>query len=457
MNSLKFLFPKIKKPFSFLKIVINLLLSTQISLICCAQNSTSPGTRQSSCMVTYKNTLYLFGGVVSNTVWATKDYFHSADLPFTTDSIPWKPLNYQNAINVCDAACIVEESLGYMLVIGGGKQSNESNHNPGLQVYNFNTGLWNEPNLVKIFDTPDQMRYYYFNPRATFIQKKIIFIWGGTFLNDAVKSTGAWELNLNQVPFTWTQIQHNSSIKPSHSSPIATFKGNAFIFGSALNSPALKMPYIYNPKIGFIIAPYEISFPMEYGVAGIMNDVLYILILDVIEQNTEEPILTHKFDLKILKFDSAFIPTSSNISHVMRARAAWTQFPGSDAILIYGGSMKDSNGTLKTLDQMLIYNMTTAAWSNRMNIVTHIPNGNYTLPLVNGLEINPDPTSTTSTAKPVITGKDGISMAMILGIICGSVVFVAAFGIILVWLSRNQNRTRFYQAAGMTDHKIVLL
>ncbi|CAG8578060.1 7489_t:CDS:2 [Ambispora gerdemannii] len=356
-------------------------------------SSQSPGPCYSHCLATYKNTLYLFGGTTTTT---TNDFFFSASLPFENIStISWRKETVINATNLNDAACVVEPTLGLLLVIGGGKPTNANNtntENPGLQVYNFNKNTWNDPRYLQ--NIPSEFSYhlsssYLYRPRAALIAPNTVLFWAGTFNNVQNSSTAIYQIDLHNTIWNWTSISHDTKMRSTNGAGIAISKGNAFIFGGINqvvkeNWPPTNYTYIYSPNHGLLTPPYQFPLSISDGVVGILNSKLKVLVMNNGEELANQRMIMVPIDLETMKIGEYRYVSNQPY---MRDRAAAVQFPGSDTILIYGGFPAWPN--TQPLGSMLAYNMTTDSWTNKVNIVTKIPIDQYTIPNVNGHNLDP--------------------------------------------------------------------
>ncbi|CAG8564044.1 9061_t:CDS:2 [Ambispora gerdemannii] len=387
-------------------------------------SSQSPGPRYSHCLATYKNTLYLFGGATTAT---TKDFFFSADLPFeNTNSMPWRKETTINAKNVNDTACIVEPTLGLLLIIGGGNFANNVNDgNPGLQVYDFNKNTWNDPKYLQ--NIPSEFSYYLYRPRAALIAPKTVFIWAGTFNHDQNSSTGIYQIDLSKALWNWTTISHDTKMKPTNGAGIAISKGNAFIFGginkvSKENWPPTGYTYIFSLNYGLLTAPYQFTLNISDGVVGILNSKLKVLVMNDGRQLANQSMIMVPVDLETMKSGDYV----SSGQPYMRDRAAAVQFPGSDTILIYGGIPAWPN--TQPLDSMLAYNMTNGAWTNKVNVVTNIAINQYKMPTVNGYDLNLPISNNNNNSASVSSSTNNVSSPLSSGALIGIVSASIAIG-----------------------------
>ncbi|CAG8689872.1 12891_t:CDS:1, partial [Dentiscutata heterogama] len=125
-------------------------------------------------------------------------------MPFNTSSIPWEALNTINTFNTCDMTCIVEPSLGLLLIIGG-------SHPPvaRFQVYNFTSNAWNEDYEIQNLNNYPEGIGLIFQPRSVLIEPKVILIWGG-LTGVAPRIRVIYKLNMTVSPWKWESIEHNA-------------------------------------------------------------------------------------------------------------------------------------------------------------------------------------------------------------------------------------------------------
>ncbi|CAG8606047.1 1656_t:CDS:2 [Ambispora leptoticha] len=411
----------------------------------------------------------MFGGAKPDHYIVSDNFFLTTQIPIpSTDSIQWSPMTTVNARPVFDPGCIVDETLGYLLVFGGGTFDG-SNAGKEFQVFNFNNNTWNNPDWIS--KRPPEFQYYLLRPRATLISPGIVFIWAGLFdlpQNVTTLSTGVYILNITNG-WEWDRIQHDSIIVPTNSAGVVHAKGNAFIFGGANKSSgngkevSTNNCYIYNLATNkFIVPPYQLPFLTADVGVGVLNNKLYIVAISDGSNNRLQQINIVPFDLQILEFGSAI--TSVNTPFI-RDRAASAQFTGSDALLIHGGTRPGDN----TSDTMIVFNMTTETWINSVNIVTNIPDDNFTLPSINNVTIdsslspnnsNSSPSSSSSPSSPSQSNSDisqpknnNITSGAIVGIVIGALfLIIAVFG--GSWLcARNRRLKRNHEV----DNEVVKL
>ncbi|CAG8522562.1 14765_t:CDS:2 [Dentiscutata erythropus] len=280
-------------------------------------------------------------------------------MPFNTSSIPWEALNTINTFNTCDMTCIVEPSLGLLLIIGG-------THPPeaGFQVYNFTSNAWNEiRNLINYSEGFGLI----FQPRSILIEPKIILIWGGL--------TGA------PPPIRVIYKLNMTSSKILNCVGIARSREGVFIFGGVdKDIPIIEkgegassgLSYIYNITESRIVQPsYQLPFNFTHSVVGVIGDFMHIIVLSYNDYLEDKQISIIPFNFARFKFESPVV-TSTNLTKA-RLRAAGVQPPGSDVVLIYGGVIYQNSSAPETgitLDTMLVYNMTLRSWTDTVNLVT---------------------------------------------------------------------------------------
>lgn len=123
----------------------------------------------------------------------------AADLPFSTSQVPWRKLDTTGAISVLDPACIIEPDLGYLFVIGGVPYNGAPS--PGIQIYNINTGKWNEPSLREYF--PSRLTSTLYRPSVTFAAPEILFVWAGA---QSSADDPIWTIDLTSTPWQIKEI-----------------------------------------------------------------------------------------------------------------------------------------------------------------------------------------------------------------------------------------------------------
>ncbi|KAG9284702.1 hypothetical protein G9A89_002933 [Geosiphon pyriformis] len=435
-------------------LVIAFLSFSSIDLV----SSQAPGTRFSHCLFTYNDTLYMFGGTVDWGAQAATNYFHSAQLPFSTLSTPWKPENINNAVPLQDPACVVEPSLGYALVIGGGNELKLQN--PGIQIYNFKTKEWNESELKNTYfpTFPSELTKSIYRPAAVLLAPKLVFMYLGGF-SETDRVPGSYLLDLGHTPWKWTAISRNSTQIIMTSPGLASSKGNAFIFGGFyhLNNswPPSNDSYIYSQIYGYLPTPYTIPTTIADAVVGVLNDKLMVIVLETGSKIENQQMFVLPLDLSTMKLGIQTIPTgvpANTNNTLMRNRAGYVQLPGSDTIVIYGGVTSWPMG--KTSSSMIAYNMTTGAWTTNVNIVKNIPSDQYQLAKVNGLDLEngsisgttksyDDPKSSNLSKDPTDTKKkDNLPTSTIIGILIGVIGGLGLLGGISAYIFFSLKKKR---------------
>ncbi|RIB27002.1 hypothetical protein C2G38_2029751 [Gigaspora rosea] len=309
------------------------------------------GPLASHCVVTYKDSFYIFGGTIGCETFALTNFFHQATPPFSQGKISWQPLSTMNVKSVTDPGCIVDENNGLLFVLGGAnKQINSTN--PGIQVYNFNTQLWNERQFTSQNFIPPELISDGWGPRAVWLQPGVMFVWGS-----GSTAQISYLLDINFTPWQWTILSNNKNdLDPTKDAAVVAIKGNAFIFGGFQmdDKKISNNLYIYTPNHGFII-PTQFVLPAPFidGVVGVWNDQLSIIMLDANETIME----VVNFDLKTFKFGKVFAPQPmiTNIT-TTRNRGHGAQFSWSDSVFIYGGTVSKFNDKfLLNQELFLIY------------------------------------------------------------------------------------------------------
>ncbi|CAG8768911.1 24032_t:CDS:2, partial [Dentiscutata erythropus] len=297
--------------------------------------SDSPGARLCHCLFAYDNAVYLFGA-----------------------------LNTTNTFNTCDMTCIVEPSLGLLLIIGG-------SHPPeaGLQVYNFTSNVWNEDNEIQNLNNYPKEIGLIFQPRSVLIEPRVILIWGGLPYYSLLRVI--YKLNM-------------TSSKILNCVGIARSRDGVFIFGGIdkyipiiengeyREGAPSDLSYIYNITESRIIQPrYQLPFNFTHSVVGVIGDFMHIIVLSYNDYLEDKQISIIPFNFARFKFESPVV-TSTNLT-MTRLRTAGVQPPGSDVVLIYGGIIYQNSSAPETgtiLDTMLVYNMTLRSWTDTVNLVT---------------------------------------------------------------------------------------
>ncbi|CAG8496047.1 3247_t:CDS:2 [Dentiscutata heterogama] len=337
------------------------------------------GPLASHCLVTYKNSLYIFGGTIGCNSFAVTNFFHYATPPFSQGKISWQPLSTQNVKSVTDSGCIVDETRGLLFVIGGKDYLN--NTLPGIQVYDFNTQRWNDPQYSQNF-IPNDLTTDFWGPRAVWLQPGLMFMWGA---NSTIQ--GSYLLDINVNPWQWTVLSDNkSNIVPTKSAGVVSVKGNSFIFGGfhEKDNSINQTTYIYSPKYGFMIPQFQLPVPFNSGVIGVWNNKLSIIMMDTGGGIME----VVNFDLKTFQFDNVIsAPFIQNLT-ITRNRGYGAQFQWSDSVFIYGGTAGYCSQPI--LDTWIAYNMSSQKWETTFNDIksTNIISNDLSLPKINGLDIN---------------------------------------------------------------------
>ncbi|CAG8579248.1 5083_t:CDS:2 [Cetraspora pellucida] len=365
------------------------------------------GPLVSHCLVTYKNSIYIFGGTIGCSKFALTNFFHYATPPFSQGKILWQPLSTENVKSVTDAGCIVDETRGLLFVIGGRDYLN--NTCPGIQVYDFNIQRWNDPQYSQSF-TPTDFLTDWWGPRAAWLQPGLMFMWGANSTTQ-----GSYLLDINVNPWQWTILSDNkkyNSINPT--------------------------TYIYSPKYGFMIPQFQLPIPFNDGVVGVWDDKLNIIMMDT--RGTVMQVVN--FDLKTFKFDNVIsAPFIQNIT-TTRNRGYGAQFSWSDSIFIYGGTAEYCNQPL--LDTWVVYNMSSQKWETNFSDKksTNFINNNISLPKVNGLDINNEDSILPSNGKDSMSysTNDNSKPLIIIIIVLSLIIVIFVFSVTLLYSKRIINR-----------------
>ncbi|CAG8593097.1 19849_t:CDS:2 [Cetraspora pellucida] len=260
-------------------------------------------------------------------------------MPFVTSLIPWVALDTTNAINVCDMLCIVEPSMGLLLVIGGFIADNPNYK--GFQVYNFNSNVWNDQNEYKnLIGYPKEIGIGIFQPRSILIKPGIVLIWGRKHYDST--TSVIYKLNMTVTPWKWEPISSNLG-----------------------EGTPMDLSYIYNVTESQILSSgYQLPFAFTHSVVDVVDDSIFIIVLsfnDYLENRQMSIIPLHIAQQKCeLSFS-----TTDNLTQA-QLRVAGVQPPGSNVIL-----------TDNTSDMMLVYNMTLRLWTDTVNLVTDASTNNF--------------------------------------------------------------------------------
>ncbi|RIB27001.1 hypothetical protein C2G38_113728 [Gigaspora rosea] len=401
------------------------------------------GPLASHCVVTYNNSFYIFGGTIGCETFASTNFFHKATPPFSQAKISWEPLSTINVKSVTDPGCIVDETRGLLFVLGGAnKQINSTS--PGLQVYDFNTQIWNEPQYSQNFIPPDLINDGW-GPRAVWVQPGLMFIWGASSIIQ-----GSYLLDIKYTPWQWTVLSDNKSniVVPTKDSAVVAIKGNAFIFGGfhmSDNKSISNTLYIHSPKYGFLTPQFHLPVPFNDGVVGVWNDKLSIIMLDA-----SEPIMgVANFDLKTFQFNVTYAPNITNIT-TTRSRGHGAQFSWSDSVFIYGGTGNYCGQPI--LDTWVVYNMSSQTWETTFNDIKHtnIISNNLTLPKVNGLDINNEVTVVQQSTSAATSVNNKILIIILSSTIA---ILLIVFTVIFIHMKRIINQYKeFYP---MIEHSEI--
>ncbi|CAG8488630.1 7283_t:CDS:2 [Ambispora leptoticha] len=369
----------------------------------------SPVGRYGHCSVTYKNQFYVFGGWDNNTdqngANISPYYFFSTALPISSSNPTWTLLPTGNSTSVGSAACVVTPS-GYLLILGGIISLNYTDDKVSTQVYDLNKNIWVDwRNLMQ-----DRYPGYGISPRAALITSDYIAVYSGNtgvnedgqrlpvqfiyFLN--ITTTGAW---------TWSEAKKNSSIDAPISRIIATTKGDVFLFGgyfpyqSGDNSGYSNRFYISNRKNQWVSPDATFPFGVRDGALGILENMMYLV---AYVNDTNYPgVNVLPLDLTTLTFGS----TLNFPGMTGRVGASYAQFDGSDSVVAFGGCTLTQDGVQlcnTPLNTIQVFNMTTKNWTFEHAIITNSissNNNNFTIPLVNGINLNAENDDSDNTIK----------------------------------------------------------
>ncbi|KAF0562502.1 hypothetical protein F8M41_000010 [Gigaspora margarita] len=399
------------------------------------------GPLASHCVVTYKNSFYIFGGTIGCNTWASTNFFHYATPPFSQGKISWQPLSTTNVKSVTDPGCIVDETRGLLFVLGGKNQQINST-SPGLQVYDFNTQIWNDPKYSQNFIPRDLINDNW-GPRAVWLQPGLMFMWGANSTTQ-----GSYLLDINVTPWQWTILSDSkNNIVPTKSAGVVAIKGNAFIFGGfhEFDSSSINQTlYIYSPKYGFMTPKFQLPVPFNDGVIGVWNNKLSIIMMDTFGAVME----VVNFDLKTFQFENVISAPFSQTITTKRNRGYGAQFSWSDSVFIYGGTAGYCSQPI--LDTWVVYNMSSQTWERTFNDTKHknIVSDDLTLPKVDDHDIDNE-----DTAVPQST-SDNSKILIIIIIILSSIFVISLilFTVVFICMKRMINRYKESDNHPMLDH-----
>ncbi|CAG8585848.1 21355_t:CDS:2 [Dentiscutata erythropus] len=386
----------------------------------------------SHCLVTYKNSFYIFGGTIGCNIFALTNFFHYATPPFSQGKISWQPLSTQNVKSVTDPGCIVDETRGLFFVIGGRDYLN--NTFPGLQVYDFNTQRWNDPLYTQNF-IPSDLTTDFWGPRVAWLQPGLIFMWGAN-----MTTQGAYLLDINVNPWQWTILSDNkSNIVPTKCAGVVTVKGNAFVFGGfhEKDFSINQTTYIYSSKYGFMIPQFQLPVPFHFGVIGILNNKLSIIMMG----NGGTVMEAVNFDLKTFQFGDV-ISAPHHLFKTLQQLGIMDMelnFPGLTPYL------------QPLLDTWISYNMSSQKWETTFNDIkiSNIVSDDLSLPKVNGFDINNENSVSNNNSKnsvpndstPHSTSDNSKSLIVAISILSSIIViFLLVFSLIFLYLRRFINQ-----------------
>ncbi|CAG8674604.1 1322_t:CDS:2 [Cetraspora pellucida] len=405
------------------------------------------GPLVSHCLVTYKNSIYIFGGTIGCSKFALTNFFHYATPPFSQGQISWQPLSTENVKSVTDAGCIVDETRGLFFVIGGRDYLN--NTCPGIQIYDFNTQRWNDPQYSQNF-IPNDFVTDWWGPRAVWLQPGLMFMWGANSTTQ-----GSYLLDINVNPWQWTILSDNkSNIVPTKCAGVVAVKGNAFIFGGFDKYNSINpTTYIYSPRYGFIIPQFQLPIPFNDGVVGVWNNKLTIIMMD-----TRGTVMQAvNFDLKTFKFDNVISASYIQNITTTRNRGYGVQFLWSDSIFIYGGTAGYCSQPL--LDTWVVYNMSSQRWETNFSDKksTNFISNDLSLPKVNDLNINNEDSVLPSNGIDYVSYSTNDSSKTLIIIIIILSLIILVFSVTLLYLKRLVNRYKGgkFQISEISSTRVV--
>ncbi|CAG8560980.1 13670_t:CDS:2 [Ambispora leptoticha] len=351
----------------------------------------TPG-RYGHCSVTWKNELYVFGGWDNSTDdqgISTTPFFYSTTLPLNVNNdITWTFLDTENALNVGSAACAVTPQ-GYLLVLGGIVSLSSTNGKVSTQVYDLNQRVWIDWRKVMNSSYPG----FGINPKAAFISDNLLLVYAGnTGVNEDQNGSLVqiiYFLNVTTMPWTWSEVRKNQTIDAPISQAIASAKGNAWFLGGYFSDNVgnilgfSQKIWISNQRTQWVSPDLTLPYGISDGAIGVNNDTLFMIGFS--ETQKYSPVNVFPLNIAKMRFETNISSTQLK----SRYGASFVQFPGSDAVLVYGGCATMNLSICDApLNSIVIFNMTTRTWTTNYNIVINSQSNNFTLPLIEGFDMN---------------------------------------------------------------------
>ncbi|CAG8616078.1 5136_t:CDS:2, partial [Cetraspora pellucida] len=306
-----------------------------------------PGPRESACLAAYQNRVYVFGGTGND---LQNSWFSYVEAPFDTSNLKWVAMPTTGSHNASSRPACGVTSSGVLIVTGGGVIS-DVNYK-GIQAFDLTKGTSGTCHSLVIFTTS--------------AGEEVLFQFGGSPSNDT------YLLHISNM--TWETIPLDSTTPPPNGLfGMAYSKDNVYIIGgsSDFNGGLFYDVWGFNVPTRKWFDP-KASMPTGWfnGHVGHLNDTFFI-----VSDDSSGPSAMRVWTLSNNSFDTYSSGPMSTVGHAYYANA---QLLGSDALITYGGSTKNSsvndiNTYLGNTADMLIFNMTQRAWVTTYNYVTNAP------------------------------------------------------------------------------------
>ncbi|CAG8558592.1 10877_t:CDS:10 [Gigaspora rosea] len=345
----------------------------------------------------------MFGGTGND---AQNSWFSYVEAPFNTPNLNWVAIPTTGSHNASSRPACGVTSAG-MLIVTGGEVSTDPNYS-GIQVFDLTKGM-SGLDTIKYLTYRNSHGLVIFTTSAG---EEVLFQFGGSLSNDT------YLLHISNM--TWEMIPLDSTTPPLNG-----------LFGIAYSKdnfdPKTTMPTVWGD-----------------GHIGHLNDTFYIVSSDNSGPNSPMRIWT-------LSNNSFYTFNSGPMTTVGHEYYASTQLPGSDALLTYGGSTKNSsavgdiNTYLGNTADLLIFNMTQQKWVTTYNYVTNAPmdqfiggllapnqNNPFLKPISQGNNTNNIDRNGTSSSTSNNSISNNNSSPIMLYIIIGGVVLVIILVIVAI-------------------------
>ncbi|CAG8753718.1 2132_t:CDS:2 [Gigaspora margarita] len=445
---------KITYIFTFLVIFLSFISNAQ-------QLVPAPGPRDSPCLAAYGNRVYVFGGTGND---AQNSWFSYVEAPFNTQNLNWVALPTTGSHNASSRPACGVTSAGVLIVTGGGVV-NDPNYS-GIQAFDLTkgtSGTWYTPKTTGL-DTVKYLTYRNSHRLVIFTTsagEEVLFQFGGSPSNDT------YLLHISNM--TWETIPLDSTTPPPNGLfGIAYSKDNVYIVGgsSDFNGGLFSDIWGFNVPTRKWFDPKS-SMPTGWfdGHIGHLNDTFYIVSSDNIALSSAMRVWT-------LSNSSFYTFSSGPMTTVSHEYYSSTQLPGSDALLTYGGSTKNSSATgdvntyLGNTADLLVFNMTQQKWTTTYNYVTNAPMDQFIggplapnqedpflkAPVSKGNNTNSTGTSNTGTSSSTNNNNsksNNNSSPTMLYIIIGGVVLLIILVILAfigyrVFRKKSEENSKFY-------------